>query len=98
MEAITSIVVMAFLIESVWQTLKMIWEKGFDWKRAAIIGLSIVVCIAYGLDITALIEVTAEIPFVGMVLTGILVSRGANFVNDLFTKMYNLRKKDDGVG
>jgi hypothetical protein len=98
MDAIWQILVLAFTVEAVWQTLKMIWEKGFDWQRVAIIALAVLVCCLYGVDMIAAVGVTSAIPIVGMVLTGIVVSRGANFVNDLFTKVYQLRKKDGGVG
>ncbi len=92
MNALVCVLVMSLLVESVWETLKLVWEKGFDWQRVAIILLSIGVCIAYNLDLISMVGISSNIPVIGMILTGILSSRGANFVNDIFTKVYKLRK------
>ena len=47
---------------------------------AAVIG--VVLCIAYTVDILALVGLFSGWPFIGCVLTGLLIGRGANFVND----------------
>ncbi len=46
--------------------------------------IGIVVCTAAGADIFPLLGIPLSVPFLGAALTGILVSRGANFVHDLF--------------
>jgi uncharacterized oligopeptide transporter (OPT) family protein len=47
---------------------------------AAVIG--VVLCIAYQVDILALVGLFSGWPLIGPVLTGLLIGRGANFVND----------------
>ena len=43
----------------------------------------ILLCILANVDFFALVGVELSIPIVGIVLSGLLVSRGANFVHDL---------------
>lgn len=49
--------------------------------------LGIALAFAYSLDLLALVGgVTSSIPYLGVVLTGVLIGRGANFINDLWDK------------
>ena len=48
--------------------------------RAAAVG--VVLCIAYRVDLLALVGLTSGWPYIGPALTGLLIGRGANFVND----------------
>jgi hypothetical protein len=56
----------------------------------AVVGVAL--CLAYGVDLLALTGLTAQVPFVGPVVTGLLIGRGANFVNDFLGK-YAIREK-----
>jgi hypothetical protein len=47
---------------------------------AAVAG--VVLCVAYAVDMLALAGLESGWPLVGCVLTGLLIGRGANFVND----------------
>ncbi len=85
---ILQLVVLALIGESVWETLKMVWQEGklcIDRVGALVIGL--LVAFVTGADILALINMPAFVPYVGIALTGILISRGANFVHDLIKKI-----------
>ena len=82
------LVVIAILIEAVWENIKMIWQNGkvsIDMVGSLII--SILVCILTKADIFPIVDVNISVPVIGSVLTGIIVSRGANFVHDLFTRL-----------
>lgn len=87
-QAITLILVAAFLAEAIWETLKMVWQPGHlvaDRVGALIIGIFIAVM--FGLDLFVLLGFTVQWPalaVVGVILTGILLSRGSNFIHDLF--------------
>lgn len=64
---------------------------GKDYK-AAVLQLcaaivSVLLCLLSGADMYAALGVPFSVPAVGMVLTGIFASRGANFVNDLIGKL-----------
>lgn len=52
---------------------------------AALIGVAL--CLAYGADALALLGFVAGVPFVGAVLTGLLISRGSNYLNDLVSRL-----------
>jgi len=92
MEAIQLIIV-AILVEAIWENIKMIWENGkasIDRIGALVIG--ILVCVLTSVDIFPIVNIPIAIPIVGSVLTGIIVSRGANFVHDLLEKINAYKK------
>ncbi|OQY28859.1 MAG: hypothetical protein B6I38_08810 [Anaerolineaceae bacterium 4572_5.1] len=77
----------AFLIESLVQTFKPLHDKEKGWNRDAVIALivGVVVCVATKVDLFAAVGLPIKaVPFLGAVLTGILASRGSNFVHDIF--------------
>ena len=85
---ISTLITIAILVEAIWENCKMIWQH--DKINVNMLGsliLSIVVCLLTQVDIFAILGIKIIVPFVGSVLTGIIVSRGANFVNDLFSKL-----------
>ena len=78
----------AILIEAVWENLKMVWKKGkFNVNKIGALVVSILICVLVGIDLFSLLGLTMSVPYVGSVLTGILMSRGANFIHDLFNKI-----------
>lgn len=82
------LVIVAILVEAIWENIKMIYENGKI--SASMIGsliISILICTLANIDIFPIVGLNVCVPIVGSVLTGIIVSRGANFVNDLFTKL-----------
>ena len=46
----------------------------------AVVGVALAVL--YGVDLLRLAGLVSPVPYVGSVLTGLLIGRGANFVND----------------
>lgn len=90
MDNIIVIFVVSMITEAVWESLKMTWQNGkvnIDRIGALIIGL--VVAIGTRVDILDLVGVSVDIPYLGMILTGILMSRGSNFIHDLLVKVSN---------
>ncbi len=88
-----SVVIVALVGEAIWETIKMTWQHGkvnIDRIGALIVGL--VIAIAAGIDIMDIIGVPMRIPYVGTVLTGVLISRGANFVHDIFETVSSVRQ------
>lgn len=82
------LVIIAILIEAIWENLKMIWQEGkFNINMLGVLLLSILVCILSRVDIFPIVGISLIVPYIGNVLTGIIVARGANFVNDLFSKI-----------
>lgn len=83
-----TLLILAILVESVWESLKMIWQDGkvsVDRIGALIVGL--VISFASKFDILQFLNINSVIPYLGIILSGILISRGSNFVHDLINKI-----------
>ena len=88
-----SLLVIALLGEAIWETLKMVWQTGklsADKIGSIIIGIALAV--GSGLDIFMVVGISLKVPYLGMILTGILISRGANFIHDLMSSISNLQQ------
>lgn len=82
------LIIVAILIEAIWENLKMIWkDRKINLNTIGVLVISIIVCLLAKIDIFPIVGLSLSVPFVGSGLTGIIVSRGANFVNDLFEKL-----------
>jgi hypothetical protein len=85
---VTGLIIVAILIEAIWENLKMIWRKGkFNVNMLGSLILGIIICILAKINIFSIVGIELSIEVVGFIFTGIIVSRGANFVNDLFSKL-----------
>ena len=62
-------------------------QENFCWQMALSLALGIIVAVAYKLDLPSYFNLKSDIPYVGCILTGILLSRGSNYVFDLITKI-----------
>ena len=89
------VLVMSVLTEGV-ITYAKTWvvDRKIKWQMVAAVVVSIMICFAYGLDIPALVGLNSGIPFLGNVLTGILISRGSNYIYDLI-KTIKTKKADE---
>ena len=86
--SIVTIVTVALLVEAIWETLKLVWQEGklnVNTIGALIVGIG--VSILAKIDIFAMQGISLSIPLIAWILTGILMSRGANFFHDLFNKL-----------
>ena len=64
-------------------------QENFCWQTLFSIALGIIIAVAYKIDLPAHFNLNSQIPYVGCVLTGILLSRGSNYVFDLLGKLSN---------
>lgn len=82
------LVLISILVEAIWENLKMVWhEKKLNVNMLGALILSIVICLLAKVDIFTIVGIELAVPLIGSILTGIVVSRGANFVNDLFGRL-----------
>lgn len=82
------LIIVAILVEAIWENCKMIWQKGkLSISMIGSLLVSILVCVLTAMDIFPIVGLTITVPYVGSILTGIVVARGSNFVNELFTKL-----------
>lgn len=53
------------------------------YQMALSLAFGIFIAVAYKIDLLKLANIESEIPHIGCVLTGILFSRGSNYVHDI---------------
>lgn len=83
---LVTIIILAITVEALIEYGKLIFQKQINWKQLVALVLGVLLAVAANVDLYALVGVTFIIPYVGVVLTGIIFSRGANYVAD-FLKM-----------
>lgn len=86
---------MAIVIEGVITYIKEIFvNKNVMWQQVLGIVLGIIVAIGYNADLFALFGLTSTIPLLGCVLTGVLLSRGSNYIFDLVKQLQGYQTKE----
>lgn len=84
------IVTFAVLIEAIITYFNEFYVQGnICWQMLFSMVLGVIIAVAYKLDLPAHFNLKSQIPYVGCVLTGILLSRGSNYVFDLLGKLSN---------
>ena len=79
------------LIESLITYINQFFMQGnFCWQMFLSLTFGVVIAVAYKLDLPAHFDLKSEIPYIGCVLTGILLSRGSNYIADLLSKLASL--------
>ena len=83
-----NIVAFAILIEAIITYCNEFYVQGnICWQMVFSLILGITVAVAYKLDLPAYLNLKSEIPYIGCVLTGVLLSRGANYIFDVLGKL-----------
>lgn len=80
---IAGIILLATLIEGLITYLFGEEAKGRTYLRYLSLGLGIIFAIAYSLDIPSMVGLTTQYPLVGYVASGLIIGRGANYLNDI---------------
>lgn len=94
MESILSILIIAILVEAVWENLKMVWQDGkLNINMIGSLVISILVAILTKINVFSVLKIDINV-YVGAVLTGIIISRGANVVHDVWTKINQLKESE----
>ena len=90
-----SIIVLAMIGESVWETLKLTWQQGkLSIDRIGALLIGVLIAVSTNVDVIEMVGVKTVIPYIGVIFTGILISRGANFIHDLLQAINNLSSKN----
>lgn len=88
MQNLFIIIIVSIIAESTWETLKMVWQNGkVSIDRIGALIVSILITVGTKMDLLSLLGIESNIPFMGIILTGILISRGSNFIHDLLEKL-----------
>jgi hypothetical protein len=106
MEALLVLIAVAVLIEAVWEALKPVFgklvdklqERGVPVDRIVSLVIALVVCLGIGarVDLFALLGLSLCVPYLGLVLTAIILARGSNFVHDLLGALDGVRQGNGG--
>jgi len=83
LELVYQLLLAAILVEAVVTSANLIYTKEFDWRYVIAIVIAIGLALAFGWDLFKAAGFDARVDFVGEVFTGIILARGANYVNDL---------------
>lgn len=88
MENFIILMFVSLLAEGVWETIKMIWQNGkLSIDKIGALCVALVITVSTKLDLLELLSIKSNIPYLGIILTGVLVSRGSNFIHDLLSKI-----------
>lgn len=87
-------IVAASVVESLWETTKMFWQNGkFSYDRLGTLVFGELIAIGANIDFLSAVGLPIYIPYVGMILTGIFISRGSSFMHDLVETLNNIQEK-----
>ncbi|WP_040683799.1 hypothetical protein [Thermobrachium celere] len=89
------IFLLALITEAIWETLKLFKQKdkiNYDRIGATLVG--ILICIAAKVDMFSILGEPLSIKYLGPILTGILISRGSNFIHDLLGSVSSMYQKN----
>jgi len=91
---LAKILILSIIGEAIWETLKMFWQEGKISKdRIGALIVCIIIVWSTDLDIMTTLGIPVKDKIIGILLTGILISRGSNFIHDLFSSVNNISKK-----
>lgn len=88
MENLVQVFIMAILVEAIWESLKMVWQDGkFNIDNLGALVVGQVMAFTIGIDIFNRVGLESKFTLIGIIATGILISRGGNFIHDLFKRL-----------
>ena len=86
MEAIAVLMILALLVEAVVESIKQAVLGGVKWPNVAAMAGGIGICLAAGAGIFSILGIAFP-AWLDAAITGVLVSRGSNFISDLFSRL-----------
>jgi len=101
MEALMGIVFGAVLVEAIVTALKPVWDadkRTVSWGALASLIAGLGIAFASGMDLCAAAGIPINVPVVPQLITGILISRGANYVYDILSQIKSSVAKQTSQG
>lgn len=88
---LTSFIFMAFFIEGLVEFVKQIVDadKSIKYTYILSIVLGITTCCVFNLNLLSLLDINTSVPFAGNIVSGFIISRGSNYLNDFVSKFFN---------
>jgi hypothetical protein len=93
MMTIVAILILGITVEALIEYGKLIFTKTINWKQIVALCLGVLLAVAANVDLYALVGVSFVIPYVGVVLTGIIFSRGSNYAADFIKLIQGVAAK-----
>jgi hypothetical protein len=90
MDALMAIVFGAILVEAITGAVKLVYDpekRTISWGVVTSLVVGLGVAFASGMDLCAAAGVPLHVPYVPQIITGILISRGANYVYDILAQI-----------
>ncbi|GAA0082379.1 hypothetical protein UT300006_30060 [Clostridium sp. CTA-6] len=83
---IMKFLVLSIISEALWEGTKMFWQDGkLSIDRVGALIFSEIVCLSTGMDFLKELDINVNVPYLGIIFTGFLISRGSNFMHDLIS-------------
>lgn len=87
----SGIIILSILVESIITYFQKFFENGnLSSNMILSIILGIVIAMAYELDLPKIMGFDSKWKFIGNILTGIIISRGSNYIYDILQSISNL--------
>lgn len=104
MEVFLIVILVAAIIEAVWETLKKLlaplvrWldDRGFPADQLGALLVALLICLGLGsrVDLFVMLGIPLEVAYLGIILTAVLLSRGSNFIHDLLGTLNGIRESN----
>jgi len=89
-----AVIYLAVIVEGMITYGKEIFVNGkIKWEMLISILIGVLVAVCYRIDLFALVGLNSTVPYLGSVLTGILISRGSNYIFDLIKTIGTVQEK-----
>ena len=93
MDNFMSIMAISVVVEGLVTYAKMlVVDRKIEWQIVVAVALGVIFAIAYGIDVFAMLGMESIIPYFGSIMTGVLLSRGSNYIFDMFKTIRNYGK------
>ena len=98
MEAWALVVLFAILVEAIVQVFKTgvpetVTPPSWMWPAVSA-AIGVAMCVSARVDALSALGVEITVPFIGQAITGLLVSRGSNFLHDIWDKANSDKTQD----
>ncbi len=81
---ISKMVIISVIVEGIITYFNEFFISGaIPWQMIASLLLGVIVSISYKFDLLKHLDLESDIPYIGSILTGILFSRGSNYMHDI---------------
>lgn len=76
--------VLSVIAEALWEGTKIFWQNGkLNVDQIGAFVFSEILCLTTGMDFLKALDINVNVPYLGIIFTGCLISRGSNFMHNL---------------